>query len=140
MSSDAVTVKKSEPPDLELPQHVDTDAVLLPVEVADDGKGLYPDSVLGLVKELRQAGITADYQHGSGNRSWRMVAFRSTPPMPQRRILTREAVPTYISDISNLRCAAIAAEPIGISREPKDSLAIGAKLRNVKRGRQLSPS
>ncbi len=26
--------------------------------------------MLCLVKELRQAGITADYQHGSGNRSW----------------------------------------------------------------------
>ena len=43
--------------------------LILPREVSD-GRGLYDDSVMTLAKEIRAAGVTADYQHDANSRKW----------------------------------------------------------------------
>ena len=45
------------------------DVLILPARV-EDGVGLYHDSVVTLVKELRAAGVSAGYQHGPEARRW----------------------------------------------------------------------
>lgn len=45
------------------------DVLILPREVSD-GRGLYDDSVVTLAKEIRAAGVTADYQHDADSRKW----------------------------------------------------------------------
>ncbi len=45
------------------------DVLILPREVSD-GRGLYDDSVMTLAKEIRAAGVTADYQHDANSRKW----------------------------------------------------------------------
>jgi len=44
--------------------------VVLPHEVDQDGTGLYSDSALELVKELRSLEIQAQYQHPQDSRTW----------------------------------------------------------------------
>jgi hypothetical protein len=45
------------------------DVLILPARV-EDGVGVYDDSVVTLVKELRAAGVSAGYQHGPEARRW----------------------------------------------------------------------
>lgn len=52
-----------------MPEAIECDAIVLPRE-ADDEEGLYDESVITLVKELRDAGASADFQHGPESRSW----------------------------------------------------------------------
>jgi hypothetical protein len=61
---------KSGPPGTPLPEKIDADIVVLPEEVEQDGVGLYSDSALDLVKELRLLDVTADYQHPQQSRTW----------------------------------------------------------------------
>jgi hypothetical protein len=57
------------PADLEMPEVPAADAVVLPRETEDE-VGLYDDSVVTLVKELRQAGASAEFLHGPESRTW----------------------------------------------------------------------
>ncbi len=52
-----------------LPRELDVDVLVLPRKI-EDGQGLYDDSVVTIAKELRAAGVTADYQHGPDSREW----------------------------------------------------------------------
>jgi hypothetical protein len=61
---------KSGPPRTLLPERIDADIVVLPEEVKQDGVGLYSDSALDLIKELRLLDVTADYQHPQQSRTW----------------------------------------------------------------------
>jgi hypothetical protein len=70
MPSSSAILNKGESPAIPLPEQVETDIVVLPDEVDRDGTGLYPDSALSLVKELRSLGVTAEYQHPQDARSW----------------------------------------------------------------------
>ena len=54
------------------------DVLILPREVSD-GRGLYDDSMVTLAKEIRVAGVTADYQHDANARKWQ------TKIRPRRR-------------------------------------------------------
>lgn len=57
------------PAGLQLPEVPSVDAVVLPREI--DGEiGLYDDSVVTLVKELREAGASAEFLHGPELRSF----------------------------------------------------------------------
>jgi hypothetical protein len=57
------------PAGLQLPETPSADAVVLPRET--DGEiGLYDDSVVTLVKELREAGASAEFLHGAGSRNF----------------------------------------------------------------------
>jgi hypothetical protein len=58
------------PPDTPLPTDFDEDIIVLPREVGEDGRGLYDDSVLTIVKEFRATGVTARYQHSQDDRTW----------------------------------------------------------------------
>jgi hypothetical protein len=53
-----------------LPSALDTDVVVLPREVLKDGRGLYDDSVITLVKEFRLTGVTAGFAHDPDARAW----------------------------------------------------------------------
>lgn len=68
--SGSVRAEPASPPDIPVPDVVAGDVVVLPREVAPDGRGLYDDSVLTIVKEFRAAGVSASYQHGPDSRSW----------------------------------------------------------------------
>jgi hypothetical protein len=70
MPSSSAVLNKGEPPAIPLPEQVETDIVVLPDEVDQNGVGLYPDSALSLVKELRSLGVTAQYQHAQDARNW----------------------------------------------------------------------
>ena len=65
-----MSIKPIEPPSgLEMPETPSADAVVLPRET--DGEiGLYDDSVVTLVKELREAGASAEFLHGAESRSF----------------------------------------------------------------------
>jgi len=63
-------VEPTEAPEIPLPRDFDEDVVVLPREVDENGRGLYDDSALTIVKEFRAAGVTARYQHGQDNRTW----------------------------------------------------------------------
>jgi hypothetical protein len=65
-----MTFNPSAAPDIPLPHRIDTDVVVLPREVEEDGSGLYDDSVLTLAKALREEGASADYQHDREHRNW----------------------------------------------------------------------
>jgi hypothetical protein len=65
--SAATAIRPPDAPRVPLPTKQATDVLLLPREVAD-GQGLYDDSVVTLVKELRATGASAEYQHGPGAR------------------------------------------------------------------------
>jgi hypothetical protein len=65
-----VVVKRGEPPIIPLPEAITVDVVVLPLEVDQDGTGLYSDSALMLVKELRSLEIQAQYQHPQDSRTW----------------------------------------------------------------------
>jgi hypothetical protein len=54
------------------------DVVVLPREVDDQGRGLYDDSVITIVKEFRALDVEADYLHGPEERSW--IGERGLPP------------------------------------------------------------
>jgi hypothetical protein len=57
------------PAGLAMPETPSADAVVLPRET--DGEiGLYDDSVVTLVKELREAGASAEFMHGAESRSF----------------------------------------------------------------------
>jgi hypothetical protein len=53
-----------------LPTEFDGDVIVFPREVDPDGRGLYDDSVITIVKEFRIADISASYQHEQDSRSW----------------------------------------------------------------------
>lgn len=61
--------RKIETP-LAAPKKLGADLVVLPREIADDGRGLYDDSVITIVKELKFLGADARYQHEKGDRAW----------------------------------------------------------------------
>jgi hypothetical protein len=54
----------------ELLRKAETDVVVLPSAVRDDGLGLYDDSLIDLVKELKAEGVDAAYAHTRDQRSW----------------------------------------------------------------------
>jgi hypothetical protein len=61
----------TDPPGIPLPSDfLGDDVVILPREVAEDGRGLYDESVLTIVKEFRADGVRARYQHGPSSRTW----------------------------------------------------------------------
>lgn len=61
----------TDPPDVPLPSDLgDDDVLVFPREIAEDGKGLYDDSVLTIAKELRSTGVRARYQHDPDSREW----------------------------------------------------------------------
>jgi len=62
-------VRKVEAP-LAAPAKLGADLVVLPRETADDGRGLYDDSVITIVKELKSLGADARYQHEKDERAW----------------------------------------------------------------------
>jgi hypothetical protein len=70
MPSSSAILNNGESPAIPLPEQVETDIVVLPDEVDQDGIGLYPDSALSLVKELHALGVTAQYQHSQDTRNW----------------------------------------------------------------------
>ena len=53
-----------------LPETLEADLVVLPREIAPDGRGLYDDSVVTIVKDLRLLGVSASYQHDQDHRAW----------------------------------------------------------------------
>jgi hypothetical protein len=65
-----IVVRPTEAPDLALPVVHQADLLVLPREIDEAGRGLYHDSVLDLVKQLRRDGVNADYLHSRDNRSW----------------------------------------------------------------------
>jgi hypothetical protein len=65
-----MSVTSAHPPEIQLPDHVDVDVLVLPREVSESGRGLYDDSVVTLAKELRLHDVTAAYQHGAEDRQW----------------------------------------------------------------------
>jgi hypothetical protein len=83
------------PADLEMPEAPAADAIVLPREIEDE-VGLYDDSVVTLVKELREAGASAEFLHGPESRTWIGenavealalslligIAERGLPPLP----------------------------------------------------------
>ena len=52
------------------PEKLGADLVVLPREITEDGRGLYDDSVITIVKELRSLGTDARYQHDENDRAW----------------------------------------------------------------------
>lgn len=69
MSGSARAVPAS-PPSIALPDVMADDVVVLPRQIEPDGRGLYDDSVLTIVKEFRAAGVSATYQHDQDSRAW----------------------------------------------------------------------
>lgn len=67
---ETANVEVADPPDVPLPAELDGDVVVLPREVESDGRGLYSDTAVGIVKEFRAEGVSARYQHDQGERSW----------------------------------------------------------------------
>lgn len=57
-------------PDVALPADPENDVVVFPREVDQDGRGLYDDSVVTIVKEFLAEGVSASYQHRQDERSW----------------------------------------------------------------------
>jgi hypothetical protein len=68
--SGSVRAEPVGPPSIPLPEAFASDVVVLPREVAPDGRGLYDDSVLMAVKEFRALGVSASYQHDQESRTW----------------------------------------------------------------------
>lgn len=68
--SEGVDVRPVEPPDIALPTNLDSDVVVFPREVEPDGRALYSDTVVAIVKEFRAEGVSARYQHDQDQRSW----------------------------------------------------------------------
>jgi hypothetical protein len=64
------TVKPSGPPPVEPTLDSTDDLVVLPREVTSDGTGLYDDSVITTVKELRAMRLQAEFQHDANHREW----------------------------------------------------------------------
>ena len=58
------------PPAIPLPTTPPFDLVVLPREISDDGIGLYDDSVVYLVKQLRAESVNAGYLHHTAERQW----------------------------------------------------------------------
>jgi hypothetical protein len=56
--------------DIELPEELACDALILPTERAPDGTGVYHESVVTLAKELRAADVKAEYQDDAASRKW----------------------------------------------------------------------
>lgn len=65
-----VVFRPAEPPKYVPPVDLQHDLVVLPREIADDGTGLYDDSVVDLVKQLRAEGVDAAYMHDADHREW----------------------------------------------------------------------
>jgi hypothetical protein len=59
-----------DPPPIDLPDEIAVDLLILPRKLAEDGDGLYDDSVLTLAKELGSEGVTAEYLHPPEERRW----------------------------------------------------------------------
>jgi hypothetical protein len=62
------------------------DLLILPREVSD-GRGLYDDSVVTLAKQVRAAGVTADYQHDASSHTWQREP--ALPASPRGRLRNR---------------------------------------------------
>jgi len=56
-------------PPISPPDSIDVDVMVFPRETEGE-RGLYHDSVITLVKELREAGATASFQHPPEMREW----------------------------------------------------------------------
>jgi hypothetical protein len=68
-----------DPPPIDLPDEITVDLLILPRKLAEDGDGLYDDSVLTLAKELRSEGVTADYLQPPEERRW--IGEKSAVPL-----------------------------------------------------------
>lgn len=70
MSSESpIEPREIEPPRRGFPERSDVDAIVLAREV-NDGFGDYDSSVITVVKELREAGAVAAYEHDQKARRW----------------------------------------------------------------------
>jgi hypothetical protein len=65
-----IQVERSEPASVAPDPEYGGDVVVLPREVDEHGRGIYDDSVVTVVKELRAEGITAEFQHAQDKRIW----------------------------------------------------------------------
>ncbi len=65
-----VRAEAAPPPPVPLPEPMLADVVILPREIDSEGRGLYDSSVVTVVKELRDEGVSASYQHDRDSRSW----------------------------------------------------------------------
>ena len=65
-----VVFRHAEPPKYVPPADLQHDLVVLPRKIAEDGTGLYDDSVIDLVKQLRAEGVDAAYLHDKDHREW----------------------------------------------------------------------
>jgi hypothetical protein len=68
---DETRAESVDAPETPVPTDFEEDIIVLPLEVDDEGRGLYDDSVLTIVKEFRIAGgVGARYQHPQDERTW----------------------------------------------------------------------
>jgi hypothetical protein len=63
-------VRSIESPPVEPPSELRGDLIVLPREVTAEGVGLYDDSVMTIVKDLRVVGVEASFAHDQDHRSW----------------------------------------------------------------------
>jgi hypothetical protein len=64
-----VVPERTEPPEIDIAEPKG-DLVVLPREIDDEGNGLYDDSAVTVVKELKAFGVEASYQHDPDHRTW----------------------------------------------------------------------
>lgn len=67
-----------EPFEIELPVGFTEPIVILPLRI-EDGYGIYDDSVVDLVKELKDEGVEASFFHAASERHWR--SFKGEAPI-----------------------------------------------------------
>ncbi len=85
------------PASVTLPDDVPAvDLLILPREVSD-GRGLDDDSVVTLARQVRAAGVTADYQHDASSRTW--IGEKHVAPL---------ALDIIAGFITNAGCAGVA--------------------------------
>jgi hypothetical protein len=65
-----IEVEKAEPGQVWPDADFDGDVVVLPREEDETGRGVYDDSVVTVVKELRGAGVVADFRDAADSRVW----------------------------------------------------------------------
>jgi hypothetical protein len=70
VAEESPKVRRISPPDIPPPSGIEADVVVLPREVDEDGRGLYHDSAITLVKEFTPMGVQARYAHNQDARLW----------------------------------------------------------------------
>jgi hypothetical protein len=95
-----VDAERTSAPEIPLPDELNADVVVFPREVEPDGRGLYHDTAITIVKEFRAEGVSAMYQHdpvaalecraameqSGGNRSQQVAERGGSPSGPRRCI------------------------------------------------------